>query len=109
MKIDDPQNKIIVIYNHAGWGQSKKNTEFKYCKGFTVAGVLGKMSGTKVKGQEIVLWMNNELWKAGKTGNGGTEMKRAMKHKFNGKMLDNTPPWYECMLSPATYMKIKGL
>jgi len=109
MKIDDPQNKIIVIYNHGGWSQSKNNTEFKYCKGSTVAGVLGKMSGTKVKGKEIVLWMNNELWKAGKTGDGGTEMKCAMKHKFNGKMLGNTPPWYKCRLGPATYMKIKGL
>jgi len=79
MKIEDLQNKIIVIYNHGGWGQSKSNTEFKYCKGSTVPGVLGKMSGTKVKGKEIVLWMNNELWKAGKTGNGGTEMKCAMK------------------------------
>jgi hypothetical protein len=55
MKIEDLQNKIIVIYNHGGWGQSKSNTEFKYCKGSTVAGVLGKMSGTKVKGKEIVL------------------------------------------------------
>ena len=44
MKIDDPQNKIIVIYNHWGWGQSKSNTNLKYCKGSTVAGVLGKMS-----------------------------------------------------------------
>ena len=109
MKIDDPENKIIVIYNHGGWGQSRSDTEFKYCKGSTVAGVLGKMSGTKVKGKEIVLWMNNELWKAGKSENGGTEMKCAIKHKFNGKMLGNTPPWYDCMLGPATYMKIKGL
>ena len=55
MKIEDPENKIIVIYNHGGWGYAKNNTEFKYCKGSTVAGVLGKMSGTKVKGKEIVL------------------------------------------------------
>ena len=67
------------------------------------------MSGTKIKGKEVVLWMSNELWKAGKTGNGGTEMKCVIKHKFNGKMLGNTPPWYKCILGPATYMKIKGL
>ena len=67
MIIDDTENKISVIYNHGGWGQSRSDTEFKYCKGSTVAGVLGKMSGTKVKNKEIVLWMNNELWKAGKS------------------------------------------
>jgi len=105
MKIDDPQNKIIVIYNHGGWGQSKKDTGFQYCNG-TVATVLGKMSGTKIKGKEVVLWMNMELWKAGKTA----ETKCAMgDHKFNGKMLGLTPPWYECILGPGTYIKPKGL
>ena len=53
--------------------------------------------------------MNQELWKAGKTGDGGTEMKCAMKHKFNGKILGNTPLWYECILGLGTYMKIEGL
>ena len=26
MTIDNPQNKIIVIYNHGGWGQTKSDT-----------------------------------------------------------------------------------
>tara|TARA_B100000795_G_scaffold166501_1_gene125287 strand:- start:166 stop:405 length:240 start_codon:yes stop_codon:yes gene_type:complete len=53
--------------------------------------------------------MNKELWKAGKTGDGVTEMKCAMKHKFNGKIPGNTPPRYECILGSGTYMNIKGL
>ena len=102
--IEDPANKIILIFNHGGWGTDKKNANFHNCKD-TIAGVLGQLSGRKIKGKELVLWMNTQLWKAGRE----PETKCAMKHKFNGKMLGLTPPWYECMLGPPTYIKkVKG-
>ncbi len=102
--IEDPANKIILIFNHGGWGTKKKWAGFNTCKD-TIAGVLGQLSGRKIKGKELVLWMNTQLWKAGNE----PYKKCAMKHKFNGKMLGQTPPWYECLLGPPTYIKkIKG-
>ena len=35
----------------------------------------------------------------------GITTKCAMKHKYKGKMLGHTPPWYECVWGPPTYLK----
>ena len=92
--IDDPANKIIMIFNFGGWGAKKKEKGFCLHKE-GVEGVLGQLSGRKIKGKEIVVWANQELWKAGDTM--GITTKCAMKHKYKGKMLGHTPPWYECV------------
>ena len=101
-EIEDPANKIIMIFNFGGWGSKKKDKGFCFQKE-EVEGVLGQLSGRKVKGKEIVVWANQELWKAGNTM--GITTKCAMKHKYKGKMLGHTPPWYECVWGPPTYLK----
>lgn len=101
-EIEDPANKIIMIFNFGGWGSKKKDKGFCFQKE-EVEGVLGQLSGRKVKGKEIVVWANQELWKAGDTM--GITTKCAMKHKYKGKMLGHTPPWYECIWGPPTYLK----
>ena len=99
LNIEDPANKIILIYNHGGWSAKKGGGVCLEKEHYSTT--LGQLSGRKIKGKEIVLWMNSQLWKAGKS----PEVKCAMKHKFNGKSLGLTPPWYDCMLGPPTYQK----
>ena len=100
--IENPQNKIILIFNFGGWGAKKEWQGI--CLGKeTIEGVLGQLSGRKIKGKEIVLWANQELWKAGNSD--AITTKCAMKHKYKGKMLGHTPPWYECLWGPPTYLK----
>ena len=98
--IDDPANKIIMIFNFGGWGAKKKESGFCLHKE-GVEGVLGQLSGRKVKGKEIVVWINQELWKAGMT----PTTKCGMKAKYKGKMLGHTPPWYDCIWGPPIYIK----
>ena len=102
-KIDDPSNKIILIYNHEGWGAEKK---WSGCLAVgKEEGTLALLSGTKIKVKELVVWVNRELWKAGKE----PETKCATKHKYKGKSLGLTMTWYECLIDPPTYIKkIKG-
>ena len=49
--IPDPSNKIIMIFNKGGWKVDKKWGE---CKDH-VPKQLGQISGTKIKGKELVL------------------------------------------------------
>ena len=95
LNIEAPANKIILIYNHGGWSAKKGGGVCLEKEQYSTT--LGQLSGRKIKGKEIVLWMNSQLWKAGKS----PEVKCAMKHKFNGKSLGLTPPWYDCM--PVSY------
>ena len=52
--IPNPENKIIMIYNTGGWKVEKKWGE---CKDF-LPKQLGQISGTKIKGKELVLMLN---------------------------------------------------
>ena len=50
-EIEDPANKIIMIFNFGGWGAKKKDKGFCLHKE-GVEGVWGQLSGRKVKGKE---------------------------------------------------------
>ena len=103
--IEDPANKIILIFNEGGWGKKKKDSSWLCLDKDSFTGTLGQLSGRLIKGKEIVLWMNKDLWKAGKT----PEVGCAKEHKYNGKTLGETPPWWECILGPPTLInKVKG-
>ena len=52
--IPNPENKIIMIFNTGGWKVEKKWGE---CKDF-LPKQLGQISGTKIKGKELVLMLN---------------------------------------------------
>ena len=83
--IPDPSNKIIMIFNKGGWKVDKKWGE---CKDH-VPKSLGQISGTKIKGKELVLMLNGRLHKAG--GADG----RKCGWKFKGAFHQ---PWYDCLL-----------
>ena len=59
--IQNPENKIIMIFNKGGWKVEKK---WGVCKDF-LPKQLGQISGTKIKGKELVLMLNGNLHKAG--------------------------------------------
>lgn len=96
MKIENPQNKIIVIYNHRGWGQSKSNTDFKYCKGSTVVATEHSLNA-KVDGFETVYaTLNITDWLYVKAGSVTVDVKTkfvgsatsayATNHSLDGTM-----------------------
>ena len=61
--IPDPSNKIIMIFNKGGW---KVDIKWGECKDH-VPKSLGQISGTKIKGKELVLMLNGRLHKAGRS------------------------------------------
>ena len=83
--IPNPENKIIMIYNTGGWKVKKKWGE---CKDF-LPKQLGQISGTKIKGKELVLMLNRRLHKAG--GDDGYGCAWKFKGAFH-------KPWYDCIL-----------
>ena len=83
--IPNPENKIIMIYNTGGWTVKKKWGE---CKDF-LPKYLGQISGTKIKGKELVLMLNRRLHKAG--GDDGYGCAWKFKGAFH-------KPWYDCIL-----------
>ena len=83
--IPNPENKIIMIYNTGGWTVKKKWGE---CKDF-LPKHLGQISGTKIKGKELVLMLNRRLHKAG--GDDGYDCGWKFKGAFH-------KPWYDCIL-----------
>ena len=61
--IPDPANKIIMVFNKGGW-VVKKGQWSGECKDF-LPKQLGQLSGTIIKGKELVLMLNGNLHKAG--------------------------------------------
>ena len=57
--IENPENKIIIIYNHGGWGWDKS---WGPGWGPYLAKLMApNLSGKNIKGKETVLWMNGSL------------------------------------------------
>ena len=52
--IPDPANKIIMIFNKGGW---KVESKWGECKDH-IPKQLGQLSGTNIKGKELVLMLN---------------------------------------------------
>jgi hypothetical protein len=86
-KIPDPANKIIMIFNKGGW-IVKEGQYSGECKNH-IPKNLGKISGTKIKGKELVLMLNGRLHKAG--GADGHKCGWKFKGAFH-------QPWYDCLL-----------
>ena len=84
--IPDPANKIIMIFNKGGW-KVEQGQYSGECRDF-VPKQLGQISGTKIKGKELVLFINGRLHKAG--GADG----HACGWKFKGAFHQ---PWYDCI------------
>mgnify|MGYP003325283257 CR=1 FL=1 len=74
-----------MIFNKGGWKVDKKWGE---CKDH-VPKQLGQISGTKIKGKELVLMINGRLHKAG--GDDGMKCGWKFKGAFH-------QPWYDCLL-----------
>ena len=84
--IPNPENKIIMIYNTGGWKVEKK---WGVCKDF-LPKQLGQISGTKIKGKELVLLLNGNLHKAG--GDDGYKCGWKFKGAWH-------KPWYDCVIA----------
>ena len=84
--IPNPENKIIMIFNKGGWKVEKKWGE---CKDF-LPKQLGQISGTKIKGKELVLMLNGNLHKAG--GDDGYKCGWKFKGAWH-------KPWYDCVIA----------
>jgi hypothetical protein len=85
--IPDPANKIIMIFNKGGW-VVKKGQWSGECKGF-LPKQIGQLSGTIIKGKELVLLLNGNLHKAG--GTDGHDCAWKFKGAYH-------QPWYDCVL-----------
>ena len=85
--IPDPTNKIIMIHNKGGW-KVKNNQWAGECRDF-LPKQLGQLSGTIIKGKELVLMLNGNLHKAG--GTDGYDCARKFKGAYH-------QPWYDCVL-----------
>ena len=84
--IPNPANKIIMIFNKGGW-KVEQGQYSGECKNH-IPKQLGQISGTKIKGKELVLFINGRLHKAG--GSDGY----ACGWKFKGAFHQ---PWYDCI------------
>ena len=62
--IENPQDKIIMVFNRGAW-QVKKDSFFCIQGKESMQSVLAQLSGTIIDGKELVVWINQELWKAG--------------------------------------------
>ena len=82
--IPDPANKIIMIYNRGGWAVKQSGE----CKDF-LPKQLGQLSGTMIKGKELVFMLNGNLHKVG--GEDGYGCAWKFKGAFH-------QPWYDCIL-----------
>ena len=100
--IENPQDKIIMVFNRGAW-QVKKGSHFCIQKNNSMQSVLAQLSGTLIDGKELVVWINQELWKAGLY----THEKKCVtgEHMYKGKKLYYTPPYWKCMWGPPTYIK----
>ena len=100
--IENPQDKIIMVFNRGAW-QVKKDSYFCIQNKESMQSVLAQLSGTIIDGKELVVWINQELWKAGLY----THENKCVsgEHKYKGKKLYYTPPYWKCMWGPPTYIK----
>jgi len=101
--IENPENKIIIIFNHGGWGWEKS-----WGPGW--ASSLAKLmapnlSGKNIKGKETVLWMNGSLIDKKNDPFKGKEIGYACGWKHRGGY---HPPWYDCVINNfPTYLREK--
>jgi hypothetical protein len=101
--IENPENKIIIIFNHGGWGWEKS-----WGPGW--ASSLAKLmapnlSGKNIKGKETVLWMNGSLIDKKNDPFKGKEIGYACGWKLRGGY---HPPWYDCVINNfPTYLREK--
>ena len=51
--IDNPQNKILLIWNHGG-----NETKEKFCNNSEDLTFISMLSGAKIGDKEIIVWMN---------------------------------------------------
>ena len=94
--IPNPANKIIMIFNKGGWVVDQKLGE---CRDH-IPKQLGQISGTKIKGKELVLMLNGRLHKAG--GDNG----HGCGWKFKGAFHQ---PWYDCIIEKWGISKRVGI
>jgi len=101
--IDNPKDKIIVIYNHGGWGWNKG-----WGPGWDLylAKLMApQLSGKKINGKEIVLWMNGSLIDKKNDPYKGKEIGYACGWKLKGAWHQE---WHECVLNDfPTYLREK--
>ena len=92
--IENPQDKIIMVFNRGAW-QVKKDSFFCIQDKESMQSVLAQLSGSVINGKELVVWINQELWKAGLY----THENKCVKgeHMYKGKKLYFTPPYWKCM------------
>ena len=84
--IPNPANKIILIFNKGGW---KVESKWGECKDH-IPKQLGQLSGTKIKGKELIFMLNGNLHKAGGADGG------ACGWKFKGAWHQD---WYDCVIA----------
>ena len=101
--IDNPKDKIIIIYNHGGWGWNKG-----WGPGWDLylAKLMApQLSGKKINGKEIVLWMNGSLIDKKNDPYKGKEIGYACGWKLKGAWHQE---WHECVLNDfPTYLREK--
>ena len=101
--IENPENKIIIIFNHGGWGWERG-----WGPGWnpSLAKLMApNLSKKKIKGKETVLWMNGSLIDKKNDPFKGKNVGIGCGWKLRGAW---HPAWHECVINNfPTYLREK--
>ena len=85
--LDNPKDKIIIIYNHGGWGGPSWNVK----QDSKIVKIAAYLSKKLINGKETILWVNGELHKGG-----NQEIGIKCAWELGGA---HTDEFYECVLN----------